>query len=168
MSDRIAIMHDGILDQLGTPTEIYEQPKTKFVATFIGETNIFDGSIAEMDGNKALIAVENGSIAGCGEGFREGEYISVSVRPEKMKFSDTPVKDFSIHAVVKDYIYVGSVIKCIVRLSNGNELKIERLAGEELPEPGALIYPYWNPEDAVLIHTQSGKIFEAIENITFS
>ena len=42
MSDRIAIMHDGILDQLGTPSEIYESPKTKFVATFIGETDIFD------------------------------------------------------------------------------------------------------------------------------
>ena len=46
MSDRIAIMHDGILDQLGTPTEIYESPATKFVATFIGETNIFDGTVS--------------------------------------------------------------------------------------------------------------------------
>lgn len=43
MSDRIGIMHDGILDQLGTPSEIYEHPATRFVATFIGETNIFDG-----------------------------------------------------------------------------------------------------------------------------
>lgn len=46
ISDRIAIMHDGILDQLGTPTEIYESPATKFVATFIGETNIFDGTVS--------------------------------------------------------------------------------------------------------------------------
>lgn len=52
MSDRIAIMLDGILDQLGTPTEIYESPKTKFVATFIGETNIFDGAIVSIDGQR--------------------------------------------------------------------------------------------------------------------
>lgn len=168
MSDRIAIMHDGILDQLGTPTEIYEQPKTKFVATFIGETNIFDGAVVAIDGDRVTVNVENGSIIGSGAGFREGEYISVSVRPEKMKFYGTPVEGFSIQAVVKDYIYVGSVIKCIVLLPNGNELKIERLAGETLPKLGTVIYPYWNPEDAVLIHTQSDKIFEAIENITFS
>lgn len=168
MSDRIAIMHDGILDQLGTPTEIYEQPKTKFVATFIGETNIFDGAVVAIDGDRVTVNVENGSIIGSGAGFREGEYISVSVRPEKMKFYGTPVEGFSIQAVVKDYIYVGSVIKCIVLLPNGNELKIERLAGETLPKLGTVIYPYWNPEDAVLIHTQADKIFEAIENITFS
>ena len=168
MSDRIAIMHDGILDQLGTSTEIYEQPKTKFVATFIGETNIFDGAVVAINGDRVTVNVENGSIIGSGAGFREGEYISVSVRPEKMKFYGTPVEGFSIQAVVKDYIYVGSVIKCIVLLPNGNELKIERLAGETLPKLGTVIYPYWNPEDAVLIHTQSDKIFEAIENITFS
>ena len=166
MSDRIAIMHDGILDQLGTPTEIYEHPKTKFVATFIGETNIFDGAIASIEGRDILIHVENGSISGIGDDFKNGEYITVSVRPEKMKYADRPVEGFSISAVVKDYVYVGSVIKCIVSLPNGNELKIERLAGDALPEIGATIYPYWNKEDAVLIHSQDHLIFEAIENIT--
>ena len=166
MSDRIAIMHDGILDQLGTPTEIYECPKTKFVATFIGETNIFDGAIASIEGGDILVNIENGSILGTGDGFKSGEYITVSVRPEKMAFSETPVDGFSISAVVKDYVYVGSIIKCIVVLPNGNELKIERLAGDTLPQLGSTIYPYWKKEDAVLIHNQDNLIFEAIENIT--
>lgn len=167
MSDRIAIMHDGILDQLGTPVEIYERPKTKFVATFIGETNIFDGAIESVDGNNIMVTIENGSISGQGKDFKKGEYISVSVRPEKMKFSKQPVSGFSIRAAVKDYIYVGSVMKCIVELPNGNELKIERLAGEDLPETGTKIYPYWNIEDAVLIHNRDNLVFEALENITF-
>ncbi|WP_418747137.1 ABC transporter ATP-binding protein [Frisingicoccus sp.] len=166
MSDRIAIMHDGILDQLGTPTEIYEHPKTKFVATFIGETNIFDGAVTAIDGKDISVNVENGTIMGTGENFKKGEYITVSVRPEKMKFSDQPVDGFSISAVVKDYVYVGSVIKCMVSLPNGNELKIERLAGDALPQIGAAIYPYWKKEDAVLIHNRDNLIFEAIENIT--
>lgn len=101
MSDRIAIMHDGILDQLGTPTEIYESPKTKFVATFIGETNIFDGAIVSIEGRDILINVENGSILGTGDDFKNGEYITVSVRPEKMKYADRPVENFSINAIVK-------------------------------------------------------------------
>lgn len=168
MSDRIAIMHNGILDQIGTPTEIYEQPATKFVATFIGETNIFDGTILNIDRTKIGVNIENGHITGTGNDFKEGEYISVSVRPEKMKFSQTPVPDFILSAQVKDYIYVGSVIKCIVQLPNGNELKIERLAGGSLPEIGSVIYPYWDIADAVLIHNQDNTIFQALEDITFS
>lgn len=168
MSDRIAIMHNGILDQIGTPTEIYEQPATKFVATFIGETNIFDGTILNIDGTKIGVNIENGHITGTGNDFKEGEYISVSVRPEKMKFSQTPVPDFILSAQVKDYIYAGSVIKCIVQLPNGNELKIERLAGGSLPEIGSVIYPYWDIADAVLIHNQDNTIFQALEDITFS
>lgn len=168
MSDRIAIMHDGILDQLGTPSEIYESPKTKFVATFIGETNIFDGTISYIKDNNVQVMVENGFISGVGESFKFGEYITVSVRPEKMKFSKEPVDGFGIIGIVKDYVYVGSVIKCIVTLPNGNELKIERLAGEELPALGSRIYPYWNKEDAVLIHNHENAIFEALENIVLA
>lgn len=168
MSDRIAIMHDGILDQLGTPSEIYESPKTKFVATFIGETNIFDGTISYIQDNNVQVMVENGFISGVGECFKFGEYITVSVRPEKMKFAEEPVDGFGIIGIVKDYVYVGSVIKCIVTLPNGNELKIERLAGEELPVLGSRIYPYWNKEDAVLIHNHENAIFEALENIVLA
>ena len=84
MSDRIAIMHDGILDQLGTPTEIYETPKTRFVATFIGETNTFDGIISSIKNDVVTTFIENGYITGMGKGFTPGEYITVSVRPEKM------------------------------------------------------------------------------------
>ena len=168
MSDRIAIMHDGILDQLGTPSEIYEAPKTKFVATFIGETNIFDGTVGFINGDEVQVTVENGFITGKGDDFKFGEYITVSVRPEKMKYSETPVEGFGIKVVVKDYIYVGSVIKCIVVLPNGNELKIERLAGESLPEIGSAIYPYWNKEDAVLIHSRENSIFEALDNVVLA
>ncbi|MGN0415324.1 MAG: ABC transporter ATP-binding protein [Agathobacter sp.] len=168
MSDRIAIMHDGILDQLGTPTEIYESPATKFVATFIGETNIFDGTVSYVHENNVQVMIENGFISGIGEGFKFGEYLTVSVRPEKMKFSENPVEGFGITATVKDYVYVGSVIKCIVSLPNGNELKIERLAGQSLPELGSRIYPYWNKEDAVLIHSKENSIFEALNNIVLA
>lgn len=165
MSDRIAIMHDGVLDQLGTPSEIYEQPKTKFVATFIGETNIFDGSITKKSGDILTVMIENGIVTAKGKDFSPGEFATVSVRPEKMKFSTDPVDGFTIQAVVKDYVYVGSVIKCIAILPNGNEIKIERLAGGTLPVPGDMIYPYWEKEDAVLIHNQDHAIFQMVDSI---
>ena len=166
MSDRIAIMHDGVVDQLASPTDIYEHPATRFVATFIGETNIYDGCVTSLKDGIATVTLENGAVkVGCDDSFSILEYATVSVRPEKMRFDKTPHEGFELIAIVKGYIYVGSVLKCIVSLPNGNELKIERLAGQELPPVGSVIYPYWEPEDGVLIHNDSYKIFKALESI---
>ena len=165
MSDRIAVMHDGILDQLGTPEEIYEQPQTKFVATFIGETNIFEGNIKELAMGRIAVRIENGVIRGCGYGFSRDEYITVSVRPEKMRFSAVPVKGFQLEAQVKDYVYVGSVVKCIAALQNGMEIKMDRLAGEELPEPGSIIHPWWEEKDAVLLHNPENQVLKMIDSM---
>ena len=166
MSDRIAVMHDERIDQLASPTEIYEHPATKFVATFIGETNIYDGCITRIEDGLAAMTLENGAVSvKCPADFSLLEYATISVRPEKMKFASSPVEGFELEAQVKDYIYVGSVLKCIVSLPNGNELKIERLAGQDLPPIGSKCYPYWNVEDAVLIHNESHYIFEALNNV---
>ena len=166
MSDRIAIMHDGVVDQLASPTDIYEKPATRFVATFIGETNTYDGCVTSMKDGIANVTLENGAVkVKCDDSFSILEYATISVRPEKMRFDSKPHEGFELVAVVKDYIYVGSILKCIVSLPNGNELKIERLAGQDLPEIGSRIYPYWNPEDGVLIHNDSYKIFKALDDI---
>ena len=174
MSDRIAIMHDGVMDQIGSPTEIYERPATKFVATFIGETNVFDGTIRSIEGGKAVIGIENGEVTTSGSveegdgkntGFAVNEFVTVSVRPEKMHFSPKPVEGFTVPAVVRDYIYVGSVLKCIAVLPNGNEIKMEKLAGEELPLIGEKVFICWEPEDAVLIHSLDNRFYQSMENI---
>ena len=164
MSDRIAIMHDGVLEQIGKPYEIYEKPATKFVATFIGETNLFEGRVTSVDGNKVSINIETGMISGVGENFKENDMIAVSVRPERMKYSLTPIEGFTIEGKVKDQIYVGSVLKAIIVIGNGNEIKIERLAGSELPSEGT-VYIYWEDEDAKLIHTADNIFFNAVENV---
>lgn len=163
MSDRIAVMNDGILEQLATPDEIYENPSTKFVATFIGETNLFEGYVTTVEQNKVTLAIESGTIIGLGEGFEEKELIYVSVRPEKIKYSHEPVEGFSVAGKVKEKIYVGSVIKVIIELSDGTEVKLERLAGQSLPDTET-IFLYWKEEDAVLIHSLSHGIYDAVDN----
>ena len=166
MSDRIAVMHDGVIDQLASPSEIYEHPATKFVASFIGETNIYDGCITNIRDGIATITLENGAVSvECPKDFSLLEYATVSVRPEKMEFSLVPVDGFELVAQVKDYVYVGAVLKAVVSLPNGNELKIERFAGDYLPPIGSRCFPYWDPKDAVLIHNESHYIFEALNNI---
>ncbi|MBP5276482.1 MAG: ABC transporter ATP-binding protein [Lachnospiraceae bacterium] len=166
MSDRIAIMHDGVVDQLDSPTEIYEHPATRFVASFIGETNIYDGCVTSIHDGVANVSLENGTVrVKCDDSFSILEYATISVRPEKMRFQTTPREGFELVAMVKDYIYVGAVLKCIVSLPNGNELKIERLAGQDLPAIGSRIFPYWEEDEAVLIHNDSYKIFKKLDEI---
>lgn len=164
MSDRICIMNMGVLQQVGTPMEIYENPQTKFVATFIGETNIFDGSVTECKDGRLHIAVESGDFYETGEGFGKGDMLSVSVRPERMLYSSEPVEGFNLVGTVREQIYVGSVLKTIVVMQNGNEVKIERLAGQELPR-GGTVYLHWNAGDAKLIHTFDNVFADAVENI---
>lgn len=164
MSDRICIMNEGVLQQVGTPYEIYELPKTKFVATFIGETNLFEGSVAEKDGDNMRIVVEPGDFNVASTDFNQGDMIAASIRPERMLYSETPVEGFNLVGTVKEQIYVGSVLKTIVVLSNGNEIKIERLAGQELPT-GGRVYLHWNNGDAKLIHTFDNVFAQAVENI---
>ena len=69
MSDRIAVMHDGVLEQLDVPMEIYEHPKTKFVAGFIGESNIFDGKVTDKKDNVLTVQTEAGMMQVCGADF---------------------------------------------------------------------------------------------------
>ena len=135
------------------------------MATFIGETNIFEGNIKELAMGRVAVRIENGVIRGCGYGFSRNEYITVSVRPEKMKFSAAPVKGFQLEAQVKDYVYAGSVVKCIAVLQNGMEIKMDRLAGEELPEPGSIIHPWWEEKDAVLLHNPENQVLKMIDSI---
>ena len=164
MSDRVAIMHQGVLEQVDIPFNIYENPKTKFVATFIGETNLFEGYVKEINDNEVSVVIESGIIKGRGNDFSLNEMIAVSVRPERMKYSLEPVEGFTIEAKVKEQVYVGATLKTIAVLPNGSEVKLERLAGQPLPSEGT-IFIYWENEDAKLLHSPDQTFYDAVENI---
>jgi len=164
MSDRVAIMHQGVLEQVDIPFNIYENPKTKFVATFIGETNLFEGYVKEINKDEVSVVIESGIIKGKGSDFSLNEMIAVSVRPERMKYSLEPVEGFTIEAKVKEQVYVGATLKTIAVLPNGNEVKLERLAGQALPSEGT-VFLYWENEDAKLLHSPDQTFYNAVENI---
>ncbi len=154
MSDRIAIINQGVLEQIDTPKNIYERPKTKFVAGFIGESNIFDAMVERIEKDCRMVT-ESGYFRTDSSDFTIGEALAVSVRPEDMKFSLKPVEGFSIKGVVKDQIYVGNLVKMIVQLGNGEEVKINRFNQEELADVGALVYLHWDSDKGVLMKTKN-------------
>ncbi|PRR81012.1 ABC transporter ATP-binding protein [Clostridium vincentii] len=164
MSDRIAIMNGGILEQLGTPAEIYERPASKFVADFIGESNIFYGTIKESIEDKLKVTIESGEVEAIAAGFEKDSIVYISVRPEKIEISETPVKESSILGIVKEHVYVGSIIKTIVVLPSGQEIKMNKLPGMKMVSVDTKVYVYWKVEDAVVIESKSEEVFSIIDN----
>lgn len=168
MSDRIAIMSKGNLEQIGTPKEIYEQPASKFVADFIGESNIFYGMIGSSKADEATVVLENGNAIVNGGDYKKEEIVFVSVRPEHLKISHAPVDGFTLVGEVKEHIYIGNVNKTIITLQEGFELKMNTRPKEMVPDVGTQVFIYWDLEDAVVIKSKSQTIFNAIEHPDFS
>jgi spermidine/putrescine transport system ATP-binding protein len=172
MSDRIVVLNGGNIEQIAPPDEIYERPASEFVARFVGEINIFEGLIEIEhpcnDPSLGLVSFETG----CGAVKLTGDFgppqlVSVCVRPEKLKFSYEPVENFIMPAVVKEHIFVGSVFHIILTLQNGTELRIARRSGEEIPETGKIVYPYWTAGDEVMLHSKSDLLYNDLMPANF-
>ncbi|MDR2197077.1 MAG: ABC transporter ATP-binding protein [Coriobacteriales bacterium] len=168
MSDRIAVMHEGILDQLDAPSRIYDFPATRFVADFIGESNIFDG-LASPQGKNIVVTTEAGRVLGQNSGgFEEGEQVQVSVRPEKLRFDSEAREGFDLEGTVRENIFVGTFIKSILLLSSGQEVVLTSLSGQAVPEEGRSYHLFWEPSDAVILHSRSQEIWSTIANVDLS
>ncbi|OOM81869.1 spermidine/putrescine import ATP-binding protein PotA [Clostridium puniceum] len=168
MSDRIAIMYGGDLEQIGTPKEIYEKPKSKFVADFIGESNIFYGVADSIENDLLNVKLENGNAIAADANVKNNEIIYILVRPENIKLSKVPVEGFTLLGKVKEHVYIGNVNKTIIILPTGMEVKMNTNPKAELLEIGSEICVYWDKEDAVVIKSQSQEVFNVIDNPIFT
>jgi len=126
MSDRIAVMSAGELQQLGAAREIYEQPRNMFVADFIGETNLLEVSVDKVSGTRAICHLGGGHELTCDAitGVVEGSKVHISVRPERLYLSDTPAGGESLKGVVRDNIFVGTDIQTLIDLSDGPQITV--------------------------------------------
>ena len=125
MSDRIVIINKGIIEQNDTPKNIYKYPNTKFVADFIGESNIFEGTITSKSGNQAYVSINDYltlTIKDINE-YNLKESITLMVRPEDIKISENVLKD-SVKGIVEDCIYDGAITKLVVNISDKLKIKV--------------------------------------------
>lgn len=168
MSDRIAVMNQGYLDQLDTPEGIYEKPKTKFVADFIGESNIFEATVKKSGSTQIVLGLEVGEVLAQAEkelSLSEMEMVHICVRPEKMLFSKEEKEGFNLCGRVKEQIYVGNIIKSNVLLANGQVVKISRMDIDDVPRIGEVVNLYWNLDDVVIMKSREYLIHNVIENV---
>lgn len=152
MSDRIAVMNKGVIEQIGTPDEIYERPASRFVADFIGETNLFEGVILENGSGNSFV-----EISGCRipvprlEDCREQDRVYLAVRPERIRISDQPQNHpVELKGKFVERVYVGSVTKTIISIED-KSVVISEYDEMISMTPGQDVYISWQPEKAVVM-----------------
>ena len=127
MSDRIAVFDHGRIQQIGTPEELYDRPSTRFVASFVGDTNLVSGRTVSMADGVCEIETSAGRVrASARQPIANGAAVVVAVRPERVAFVS---EEAGLAGVVTDVIFVGTARKYAVRLSDGTECFVLRQVG---------------------------------------
>lgn len=154
MSDRIAVFNDGRIQQLASPSDLYERPENSFVASFIGENNALPGVIEKLDGPHALVRLHNGeAIDATAVNIRQvGQDTLVSIRPERVEFKPElmPAGAHTIDAEVIEVIYMGDILRSRLRVAGSENfvMKFRNTLGQTRLTAGQHIRIGWNPQDA--------------------
>lgn len=158
LSDRIAVMNCGILEQIDTPIRIYNHPKSRFVLDFIGSCNVFSGPVAGVDGSNVGIAASLGMTirARATLPIKTGAAITVGVRPEKISLSDTRGPGNSFPGAITDMIFQGALCQLKVRLENSYELDVLLQSIESGQSnlnwvPGQRVWATWAEENTIIV-----------------
>jgi len=158
LSDRIAVMNHGRIEQVGTPSEIYEHPQTSFVADFIGDTNLFSGEIAAVEPNYIKILTKTGlSIIVNRSESTPSELLQtvvVSVRPEKIQLSlyQPSLTTNCFAGRLVNIMYLGTHVNYIMELSNGISINaLQPNTFGSLPDRDTTIYAWWSENDCLAI-----------------
>lgn len=154
MSDRIAVMNEGVIEQVGAPDDIYERPASRFVADFIGETNLFEGTVVGFENGQAYLDISGNKIpVSQSDTLKMNETATIAIRPEQLEISaDASERAINIPGKVVEQIYVGSVIKTVVLLPGGQQITVNTAPnGKHAYHPDRDVFVSWEPEKAVVV-----------------
>jgi spermidine/putrescine ABC transporter ATP-binding subunit len=161
MSDRIAVMSQARVAQLGTPAEIYECPRTPFVARFIGESNFFEGRCASRgaDGRWSVEGPAGAFVVPDHASLAEGRSVRVAVRPEWLDIvrpDAAPAGENAVAGVVQDILYLGETLHVLVKVQGGERVAVALRNEGQLTRPvawaaGQAVAVAWVPEDCQVL-----------------
>jgi len=162
MSDRIAVMHDGVVLQIGKPYDIYEDPTTRFVADFIGETNFITGTLSAREGDQFIVQLDNGqqTLVNCDVVQpNPGAKVTIAIRPEKIFLGsgEAPADlENAYTGKVEEIIYIGTDTYYHIRLA-GEVLIVARQQNQDYTGKAAMLaegdnaYVAWRAHNASLL-----------------
>jgi spermidine/putrescine transport system ATP-binding protein len=159
MSNRLAVMRHGKIEQIGAPEEVYEHPRTEFVAGFLGASNLLDGSLTGRDGATATFAVRGSAPVRVLAERLEGDdpHQKVGVRPEKIRLQsvELPAPDGwnSVEGMLRVTTFVGVSHQYTIDGPNETTLTVysQNLGGEAVPQPGERVRLVWRTEHTFVV-----------------
>ena len=154
MSDRIAVMKDGAVEHLGSPREIYEHPKTRFVAGFIGTSNLLTGSVTRLESGCAVIQLspeERIIVPVPSPGPEPGTAVELTVRPEKIELAaDRPATGGCVlRGTITEVVYLGTSTNYSVTTTTGADIVVfqqNTAAANDVAARGDSVWLSWQPE----------------------
>ena len=160
LSDRIAVMNEGKILQVGTPAEIYDSPQSRFVADFIGTSNFLEGTL--INENEASLAMEPPSKIVCAptSDIPLNTPVTVAIRPERIDLTTTPTADAVnfLHGTIHDESYLGTTLQYTVQTDYPTPLIAHQqnigTKGTHRFQHGDTVYLQWAPENAIVLKTE--------------
>jgi spermidine/putrescine transport system ATP-binding protein len=152
MSDRIAVMNEGRVQQVADPPNLYERPENRFVADFIGQTNVFTGTVESVSDGRATLRTASGEkIEATAREVEVGEEAHAAVRPEKIRFGREG--DNTSTARIKQIVYLGVSTQYIAELSHGEKLVLyqQNTHEEDHPEVGDEVSVAWDARNCLVL-----------------
>ena len=151
MSDRIVVMNQGVFEQIGSPDEIYNHPKTSYVATFVGNANIIKGVVDKVVEDKILVKTCGGkALVDTGEEqVREGEEVTMAVRSENIDLDEDC--GCGLEATVEEKTFSGGLLRMALKLDDGSTLISSRYGIDANVKVGQRICFRWESSQAVLV-----------------
>lgn len=166
MSDRIAVMNNGKYEQLGDPESLYERPATRFVAGFLGISNLLPGDVEGSDTAYVTVRLGDDSRIRAPRGSLDGQpRVNVGVRPEKIRLRDpadaAPAGHNELSGVVRDASYLGVSTQYQIEARGGARLtvyeqNVERATRAELWAPGEAVRLTWAPDHSFIVSEPGG------------
>jgi spermidine/putrescine ABC transporter ATP-binding subunit len=164
MSDRIAVMSEARIAQLGTPAEIYENPRTAFVAKFIGESNFFEGRAEPPNDRHVILCLAHGERIAVPRSptIQAGAPVRIAVRPEWMDVwrpGEVPGGENALPGTIREVIYLGETMHLLVTLADGTDVTVAVRNEGQLIKPlpwkrGDAAMVAWLPEDCQILEAE--------------
>jgi spermidine/putrescine ABC transporter ATP-binding subunit len=150
MSNRIAVLNEGKIEQVGTPDELYERPVNEFVAGFIGESNIIKGIVKGKKNDRITLELTDGSkhqLKWNGE-IKPGDNVTLGIRPEKIFLVDDKYDGFCLDGVIEESIYVGETKRYTIKIGREQTLKVREMSVRvgETHKKGEKVKLSWHDE----------------------
>jgi putative spermidine/putrescine transport system ATP-binding protein len=160
MSDRICLMNNGRIEQIGTPQELYFRPRSVFVAQFLGESNILDATVRDAGEILTLSGPNDLVLRGRGDGAAPGEPVKLIVRPERLRLlGESDAAENVATGVLKETVFAGGVTRYFVALADGPVLSAKQLSpgGAEEPRIGDSVRLGWSAEHSLILPQRAAR-----------